>query len=105
LSKFTGAATELPDALIVNPYDIEGVAEAIHQGLEMDLDERRKRMQRMRHHVMDHNIYRWAASILGDLRELRMESSDTANTIHALSASCASTEELNTERTQEAGIR
>ncbi len=105
LSKFTGAATELLDALIVNPYDIEGVAEAIHQGLEMDLDERRKRMQRMRHHVMDHNIYRWAASILGDLRELRMESSDTANTIHALSASCASTEELNTERTQEAGIR
>ena len=105
LSKFTGAATELLDALIVNPYDIEGVAEAIHQALEMDLDERRKRMQRMRHHVMDHNIYRWAASILGDLRELRMESSDTANTIHALSASCASTEELNTERTQEAGIR
>ena len=53
----------------------EGVAEAIHQALEMDLDERRKRMHRMRQHVMDHNIYRWAASILGDLRELRLESS------------------------------
>jgi trehalose 6-phosphate synthase len=105
LSKFTGAATELLDALIVNPYDIEGVAEAIHQALEMDPGERRKRMQRMRHHVMDHNIYRWAASILGDLRDLRMESSETTNTIHALSASCAATEELNTERTQEVGIR
>jgi len=58
LSKFTGAATELLDALIVNPYDIEGVGEAIHQALEMDLDERRKRMQRMRLQVMDHNIYR-----------------------------------------------
>ena len=74
LSKFTGAATELHDALIVNPYDVEGVAEAIHEGLEMNRGERRARMQRMRHHVMDHNIYRWAASILGDLRELRMES-------------------------------
>jgi trehalose 6-phosphate synthase len=73
LSKFTGAATELGDALIVNPYDIEGVAEAIHQGLEMDRDERRMRMQRMRSHVMDHNVYRWAATILGDLRQLRME--------------------------------
>jgi trehalose 6-phosphate synthase len=74
LSKFTGAATELGDALLVNPYDIEGVAEAIHQGLEMDRSERRMRMQRMRRHVMEHNVYRWAASILGDLRDLRMES-------------------------------
>ena len=73
LSKFTGAATELLDALVVNPYDIEGVAEAIHQGLEMDRAERRMRMQRMRLHVMDHNVYRWAASILGDLRDLRIE--------------------------------
>jgi alpha,alpha-trehalose-phosphate synthase [UDP-forming] len=78
LSKFTGAATELLDALVVNPYDIEGVAEAIHQGLEMDRNERRERMQRMRHHVMDHNVYRWAASILGDLRDLRMETPGAA---------------------------
>ncbi len=74
LSKFTGAATELLDALLVNPYDIEGVSEAIHQGLDMNRGERRMRMQRMRHRVMEHNIYRWAASILGDLHELRMES-------------------------------
>jgi trehalose 6-phosphate synthase len=74
LSKFTGAATELLDALVVNPYDIEGVAEAIHEGLEMNRSERRTRMQRMRRHVMDRNIYRWAASVLGDLHELRMES-------------------------------
>jgi trehalose 6-phosphate synthase len=72
LSKFAGAATELLDALIINPYDIEGVAEAIHQALDMDIAERRKRMHRMRQYVMDHNIYRWAASILDDLRELRM---------------------------------
>ena len=82
LSKFTGAATELLDALVVNPYDIEGVAEAIHQGLEMNRGERRMRMQRMRHHVMDHNIYRWAASILGDLHELRMESPGGTDVAH-----------------------
>ena len=73
LSKFTGAAMELGDALIVNPYDIEGVAEAVHFGLDLGLPERRMRMQRMRRHVMEHNVYRWAATILGDLRELRME--------------------------------
>ena len=83
LSKFTGAATELLDALLVNPYDIEGVAMAIHQGLEMERGERRIRMQRMRHHVMNHNIYRWAASLLGDLRELRVESSEKTDECHS----------------------
>jgi len=98
LSKFAGASTELLDALIINPYDIEGVAEAIHQALEMAPDERRKRMHRMRQYVMDHNIYRWAASILGDLRELRMDSLGTTNPIHAQSASSVPTEESDTER-------
>jgi trehalose-6-phosphate synthase len=78
LSKFTGAAMELGDALLVNPYDIEGVAEAIHFGLEMHPGERRMRMQRMRRHVMEHNVYRWAANILGDLRELRIENTEDA---------------------------
>jgi trehalose 6-phosphate synthase len=79
LSKFTGAAVELGDALLVNPYDIEGVAEAIHRGLEMDRGERRMRMQRMRRQVMEHNVYRWAASILADLRDLRMEAAESAD--------------------------
>ena len=83
LSKFTGAAIELGDALLVNPYDIEGVAEAIHQGLEMPGAERRARMQRMRRHVMEHNVYRWAATLLGDLRELRMESPPGTDLGHA----------------------
>jgi trehalose 6-phosphate synthase len=76
LSKFTGAAVELLDALIVNPYDIRGVAAAMHAGLEMSRAERRQRMQRMRRQVMEHNIYLWAASVLGDLRELRLEDTD-----------------------------
>jgi alpha,alpha-trehalose-phosphate synthase [UDP-forming] len=73
LSKFTGAAVELRDALIVNPYDIDGVAETIHRALEMPAPERRTRMQRMRRQVMEHNVYRWAASVLGDLRDLHIE--------------------------------
>ena len=80
LSKFTGAAVELRDALIVNPYDIDGVAEAMHLGLEMEYMERRRRMGRMRRQVMEHNVYRWAASVLGDLRELHLESAEPGNT-------------------------
>jgi trehalose 6-phosphate synthase len=105
LSKFAGAATELLDALIINPYDIEGVAEAIHQALEMDPGERRKRMHRMRQYVMDHNIYRWAANILGDLRELRMEAPGTANPILAPAASSVLTEESDTEQKYKASIQ
>ena len=78
LSKFTGAAVELHDALIVNPYDIAGVATAIHSGLEMNRVDRRQRMKRMRRHVLEHNIYLWAAKVLGDLREIRLEYDETA---------------------------
>ena len=50
------------------------------------------RMQRMRRHVMDHNIYRWAASMLGDLRELRLESPAAADLGHAQPASVSPAE-------------
>jgi trehalose-6-phosphate synthase len=83
LSKFTGAAVELRDALIVNPYDTDGVAEAINRALEMGFGERRMRMQRMRRQVMEHNVYRWAASLLGDLRELRLENAEMTNVVRA----------------------
>jgi trehalose 6-phosphate synthase len=83
LSKFTGAAVELRDALIVNPYDTDGVAEAINRALEMGYGERRMRMQRMRRQVMEHNVYRWAASVLGDLRELRLENAEMTNVVRA----------------------
>ena len=73
LSKFTGAAVELRDALLVNPYDIAGVSDAIYQALEMGPEERHERMRRMRRHLMEYNIYMWAAKALGDLRELRLE--------------------------------
>jgi trehalose 6-phosphate synthase len=75
LSKFTGASVELRDALVVNPYDIAGVAEAMHRGLEMGRDERRERMQQMRRQVMENNIYHWAASVLDALRRIRLDDS------------------------------
>jgi trehalose 6-phosphate synthase len=71
LSQFTGASHELPDALIVNPYDTEELADAIHRALEMTPEERRMRMLRMRAVVKERNVYRWAGNLIGDLCELR----------------------------------
>jgi trehalose-6-phosphate synthase len=73
LSTFAGAAQQLSDALLVNPYDISQMSEAIHQALEMPEEEQAKRMQWMRRAVKEHNIYRWAANLLSDLTEIRIE--------------------------------
>jgi trehalose 6-phosphate synthase len=73
LSPFTGAARELPDAIIVNPYDTERLADAIFQALEMDPGEKRARMRRMREAVQQHNVYRWAGNLIGDLCDLRVD--------------------------------
>src|SRR5437667_12196270 len=70
LSRFAGASHELRDALIVNPYDLTGMAEAIRTALEMSPEERRARMVRMRHSVLDHNIYRWAGMLLSELARI-----------------------------------
>src|SRR5438874_1417229 len=73
LSTFAGAAHELSDALLVNPYDVSQLADSIHRALEMTEEEQARRMQRMRHTVREHNIYRWAANLLSDLTEIRVE--------------------------------
>ncbi len=73
LSRFTGAARELHDALIVNPYDIESTAEAIAQALEMNVSEMVDRMRRMRRSVRERNIYWWAGTLIGELCELRLK--------------------------------
>jgi trehalose-6-phosphate synthase len=72
LSRFTGAARDLRDAIIVNPYDIRSSGEAIAQALKMDVGEMVDRMRRMRRSVKEHNIYWWAASLIGELCELRL---------------------------------
>jgi trehalose-6-phosphate synthase len=73
LSTFAGAAHELSDALLVNPYDIMQLCEAIPSALEMPEAEQAKRMQWMRRAVKEHNIYLWAANLLSDLTEIRIE--------------------------------
>jgi trehalose 6-phosphate synthase len=73
LSTFAGAALELTDALLVNPYDIQQLAGAIRRALEMPDEEQAERMRRMRRNVREHNIYRWAANLLTDLADVRVE--------------------------------
>jgi trehalose-6-phosphate synthase len=73
LSRFTGAARELRDALLVNPYDVDGTAAAIRRALAMDPDERKLRMQRMRKFVSEHNIYRWAGGLIAELCDVRTD--------------------------------
>ncbi|HEY9226434.1 MAG TPA: trehalose-6-phosphate synthase, partial [Gemmatimonadaceae bacterium] len=71
LSEFAGAADQLVDALIVNPYDVEAVGEAIHRALSMEGSERRRRMRRLREHVLHHDVHRWAAGFVGALAGAR----------------------------------
>ena len=71
LSKFTGAAGELPQALIVNPYDAEQTARAMQTALSMSPAEQAARMRAMRLHVAEFNVYRWAGRMIDDAARLR----------------------------------
>ena len=71
LSQFTGAARELSEALIVNPYDIEQCAAAMHIALTMSPDEQRTRMRSMRNLVQEFNVFRWAGRMLIDAARMR----------------------------------
>ena len=65
LSEFAGAAYQLGRySLLVNPYNIEGVAEAIHQAYDMSIDERRWRMRRLRKSVARRDVFWWVDSFL-----------------------------------------
>lgn len=71
LSQFTGAARELHEALIINPYHIEQGAQALYRALTMPEAEQRERMRSMRTLVRDFNVYRWAGLMLLDAARLR----------------------------------
>jgi trehalose 6-phosphate synthase len=71
LSQFTGAARELPEALIVNPYDADQCAAALHLALTMPADEQRDRMRLMRGLVAEFNVFRWAGRMLLDAASMR----------------------------------
>jgi trehalose 6-phosphate synthase len=71
LSHFTGAAKELTEALIVNPYDLDEASSALAAALNMSVDEQRDRMRSMRTFVSEFNVYRWAGRMLADAARLR----------------------------------
>jgi trehalose 6-phosphate synthase len=71
LSQFTGAARELAESLIVNPYDIEQSAAAMHLALTMSPEEQRARMRSMRTLVQEFNVFRWAGRMLLDAARMR----------------------------------
>jgi len=76
LSQFTGAARELRDALLVNPYDIDQSAEAIRVALEMEPEDKQLRVHRMRRTIKEHNIYRWASNLITELCEVRLDATE-----------------------------
>ena len=64
LSRFAGAASELPEALLVNPYDLDGVADAVAQAATMPLAERCERWRSMMDTLERHDITAWRTSFL-----------------------------------------
>ena len=71
LSQFAGASRELPEALVVNPYDADQCALALRTALTMDAEEQRARMRFMRGVVREFNVYRWAGRMLLDAAVMR----------------------------------
>ena len=67
LSKFTGAAVEMRDALLINPFSISEFAEKIKEAVEMPEAERKRRMKKMRAIVAGNNIYRWGGTMVDRL--------------------------------------
>src|SRR3989454_11845422 len=71
LSQFTGAARELPEALIVNPYDTDLCTAALQTALVMPAGEQRARIRLMRGLIQEFNVYRWAGRMLIDAAGVR----------------------------------
>lgn len=67
LSEFAGAASELGEAVVVNPYDVEAVADTILRALAMPREERRSRMRSLRRRVLDYDIHTWASAFMSQL--------------------------------------
>lgn len=70
LSEMTGASQELTEAIIINPYDIDGFAQAIRQAIEMPAEEQRSRMRAMRRVVAGQDVFVWASDILEGLERI-----------------------------------
>lgn len=67
ISQMTGSAEELTDALVINPYDLDGLADALLYALEMPVDEQLRRMRALRAQVQAHDVYAWVTRCLHDM--------------------------------------
>jgi alpha,alpha-trehalose-phosphate synthase [UDP-forming] len=72
LSRFAGAAREMPEALIVNPYHVEETADALYRAANMPAAEQRERMASLRSTVQEFNVFRWAGRMLADAGRWRL---------------------------------
>jgi trehalose-phosphatase len=70
LSELAGAAEELDGAVLINPYDVEGFAEQILRALKMKPEEKKQRMDSLRTHIRERDIYRWITDVLSDMVEV-----------------------------------
>ncbi|HMH55567.1 MAG TPA: trehalose-phosphatase, partial [Gemmatimonadales bacterium] len=70
LSEFAGASWELPEAIQVNPYDVEGTAESCYRALMMGAEERRTRLEPLRARVQAYDVHHWAATFLEQLETI-----------------------------------
>ncbi len=73
LSRFAGAAREMTEALIVNPYHVEETADALHRAAQMPAAEQRERMTSLRATVREFNVFRWAGRMLTDAGRWRLK--------------------------------
>ncbi|HEX6617912.1 MAG TPA: bifunctional alpha,alpha-trehalose-phosphate synthase (UDP-forming)/trehalose-phosphatase [Gemmatimonadales bacterium] len=99
LSEFAGASWELPEALQLNPYDVDGTAEVFYRALEMPEDERRARLAPLRTRVQIFDVHRWVASFLEQLADIGLGAPSGpeigAAAVHrALACRLAETDEL-----------
>ena len=88
LSEFAGAASELAEALMLNPFDIDRSAEVFVRALELPEDERRARMRGLRKRVLSYDVHRWVGSFLGTL-EQAVEGEEAAGRLAAASPDLA----------------
>jgi len=70
-SEFAGAAEALDNALLINPYDTERVADTLKHAIEMSREEKAHRMARLQTHLAEHNIYKWLADIFTTLEDIQ----------------------------------
>jgi trehalose-6-phosphate synthase len=70
-SEFAGTAEALDTALLINPYDTEGVADTLKHAIEMSREEKTDRMARLHRHLAEHNIYKWLADIFTTLAHIQ----------------------------------